>query len=555
MKRRLLFAMAAVAILTACSTDTTAPRQQATPGGPTTVDRIRLSGNNWGYPSPFSYSRGPGASHMLLMFDTLLWKDSTGRMLPWLASRWEQAPDGRQWRFTLRDDVKWQDGQPLTAEDVTFTFEYLTKGPGLSTSSGLTGIPINTVTVEPPNVVVVSLNNPYAPFEENIAGRVPILPRHVWSTVTDPAKERGAHAVMGTGPYKLEQYDEAVGGYLYTVNDAYFLGAPMVKRLEFIPTGNDFQALKAGQLDIASTGFAGGASGAEEGLPDATIRLFDNDPRFGKVEAPGEFVRALHFNLTRGFPYNDKKFRQALAYAIDRNDMVKRIMLGRGIPGTTGGLAPSNAFAITDLPQYNVDLGRARALLDEIGLKDVNGDGKRDLPDGSSFNPELQTNSRYNNDAPELVKEYLRAVGIDVRIQSLDLAAADQSAAQGRYDMALVAYGGLGADPDGLVSRLSSTSRAQSFQRIQGWNNPEFEQAAAAQRTTIDPTQRKALVATMQRAIAEDLPLISLYMPNRISIFDKTVFDAWYFTPGGVFGGYPGTLNKHVLITGKQVGF
>ena len=59
----------------------------------------------------------------------------------------------------------------------------------------------------------------------------------------------------------------------------------------------------------------------------------------------------------------------------------------------------------------------------------------------------------------------------------------------------------------------------------------------------------------MQRAIAEDLPLISLYMPNRISIFDKTVFDAWYFTPGGVFGGYPGTLNKHVLITGKQVGF
>jgi peptide/nickel transport system substrate-binding protein len=115
MKRRLLFAMAAVAILTACSTDTTAPRQQATPGGPTTVDRIRLSGNNWGYPSPFSYSRGPGASHMLLMFDTLLWKDSTGRMLPWLASRWEQAPDGRQWRFTLRDDVKWQDGRPLTA--------------------------------------------------------------------------------------------------------------------------------------------------------------------------------------------------------------------------------------------------------------------------------------------------------------------------------------------------------------------------------------------------------------------------------------------------------
>ena len=123
MKRRLLFAMAALVILTGCSTDTTAPTQQATPGQPTTVDRIRLSGNNWGYPSPFSYSRGPGASHMLLMFDTLLWKDSTGKMLPWLASRWEQSADGKQWRFTLRDDLAVSSGEglnenvPLFAED------------------------------------------------------------------------------------------------------------------------------------------------------------------------------------------------------------------------------------------------------------------------------------------------------------------------------------------------------------------------------------------------------------------------------------------------------
>jgi peptide/nickel transport system substrate-binding protein len=59
----------------------------------------------------------------------------------------------------------------------------------------------------------------------------------------------------------------------------------------------------------------------------------------------------------------------------------------------------------------------------------------------------------------------------------------------------------------------------------------------------------------MQRIVAEDVPLISLYVPNRIQLFNKSLFDAWYFTPGGVFGGYPGVLNKHVFVTGKQAGF
>jgi peptide/nickel transport system substrate-binding protein len=553
-KRTFLAAVAALLLLVSCSTDTSAPKQPAQPGQPTTVDRIRLSGNNWGYPSPFTYIRGPGGSHNSLLFDTLIWKDSTGAFLPWLATSWQRSPDGKQWRFTIRDGVRWQDGRPLTADDVAFTFEYLKTGPGGTTSVGLSALAMSGVVVEPPNTVVLTLDRPYAPFEESVAGKVPIMPKHIWSTVTDPGKQRGPEAVMGSGPYKLEQYDEATGGYLYTANEDYFLGRPMVKRLEFVPTGNDFLALERGELDVASTGFAGGSFGAEEGLADAALKPLEN-ARFGQVTGAPEFVRALHFNLTKGFPYNDARFRQAIAYAIDRNDLVKRILFGRGIVGPSGGLAPSNPYAITGLPAYSFDLAKAGSLLDEIGIKDVNGDGKRDLPDGSAFSPELQSNNRYNTDTPVLVKEYLRQVGIDVQVKNLDLAAADDAAAQGRYEMALVAYGGLGADPDGLRTRLSSTVKGNSFQRIQAWNNPQFEQAAAAQLTATDVEQRKALVAQMQRAVADDLPLISLYMPNRVTIFDKSVFDAWYFTPGGVFGAYPGSLNKHVLVTGKSAGF
>ncbi|HVL28579.1 MAG TPA: ABC transporter substrate-binding protein [Acidimicrobiales bacterium] len=553
MRNRFIVAALALVTLAACQTDTQTPGQQAEPGQPRVVERIRSSGQDWGYPTPFAYIRGPGQALTLLQFDTLTWKDSTGQMMPWLASSWERSADGREWRFTLRDGVQWHDGQPLTAEDVRFTFDYLKNGAGSTSQANLGAVPIAGVTVEPPNVVVITLERPYAPFEENVAGRVSILPERVWSGVTEPARERGPHALTGTGPYRLEQFDQATGSYLFTANESYFLGPPVVKRLEFTPTGDDFAALQRGELHVAATGFAGGASGAEEGLPDATLRLFEGN-RFGRVEAPGEFVRALHFNLTRGFPYDDRRFRQAIAYAIDREDAVRRILFGRGSPGTTGGLAPSNPYAITDLPQYRRDVARANALLDEIGLRDVNGDGRRDLPDGSPFTPELQTNSRYNNDTPVVVREYLRDVGIDVQIRSLDLATADQNAAQGQYDMALVAYGGLGGDPDGLRTRLSSTVRAQSFQRIHGWNNPQFEQAAAAQLSATDPDQRRQLVAQMQRAVAEDVPLIQIYHPARIAIFDRSVFDQWYFTPGGVFGGYPGILNKHVVVTGKKTG-
>ncbi|HEV8115078.1 MAG TPA: hypothetical protein VGP53_02485, partial [Acidimicrobiales bacterium] len=88
-----------------------------------------------------------------------------------------------------------------------------------------------------------------------------------------------------------------------------------------------------------------------------------------------------------------------------------------------------------------------------------------------------------------------------------------------------------------------------------GYNNPRFEQLATQQLAAADQDQRRAAVQEMQRIVADDVPMISLYLPTRTTIFAKETFDAWYFTPGGVFGGYPGPLNKHAFITGKTTGF
>ncbi len=257
--------------------------------------------------------------------------------------------------------------------------------------------------------------------------------------------------------------------------------------------------------------------------------------------------------MSKGLPYNDKRFRQALAYAIDRKDLVERILLGRGEPGSLGILAPSHPMVAKDLPAYARDVGKARTLLDDAGLRDVNGDGTRELPDGRPFAPGLLTSSQFSPKTAEVVKEYLREVGIQVQITSLDGASADAATTRGAYDLALIGYGGLGGDPDfPLRVRLSSRVPAKSFFSTFGYDNPQYEDLAARQSAMLDPNRRKDLVQQIQRIVAEDVPAIPLYMPTRLLIFDKNTFDAWYFTPGGVWGAYPGPENKQAFVTGTK---
>ena len=546
-----LVVILALVLLPACNGggDDEAEKGQPEAGQPAAAERLRLRGGPFGYPSPFAYMRGPGLVYTGFLFDTLLWKDASGTMIPWLAREWQHSPDGTEWRFTLRDDAKWHDGRPLTADDVVFTFDYLTKGPGRQTGViHLSGVDVIKETVaEAPNRVVVRLSRPFAPFEETIAGRSPIIPKHVWSSVTEPARLRGDRAVLGSGPYRLESVDEAANRYLFTANDSYFLGAPRVRRLELSPVPDPLSALQRGEVD-AGTFFL-----EEQGPPEQALAPFRDPSRFGRIEQPGEWTRALHFNMARGFPYNDKRFRQALAYVIDRKDLVERILLGRGEPGSLGILAPSHPMAAKDLPAYDRDVGRARTLLDEAGLRDANGDGIRDLPGGQPFAPGLLTSSQFSPKTPEVVTEYLREVGIQVRTTSLDGASADAATTAGNYDLALIGYGGLGGDPDiPLRLRLSARVPAKQFFSTFGYNNPQFEDLAARQAATVDPDRRKDVVLQIQRIVADDVPVIPLYLPTRLLIFHNRTFDAWYFTPGGVWGAYPGPENKQAFVTGTK---
>lgn len=510
---------------------------------PDRVERVRLAGNDWGFTSPFAYQRGPGFIFASFAFDTLLWRDATGEPIPWLAEDWSMSDDGLEYTFTLHPEARWHDGEPVTADDVVFTYEYVTEGAGSTAPvfhiRGIQGI--EEVLAVSDREVVFRLERPSATFLDRIALSLLIVPERHWRDVDDPGGNRDATALIGSGPYQLESYDDTTGAYRFVADDDFHLGVPVIAALEFVPVDDELRALEAGVLDAAEV--------FDDAVPDAQLEALEAS--FDRIDGFGDWNLVLHHNHLAGFPYDELRFRQAVAHAIDRDDLVERILFGRGEPGSLGHLAPSHPMTPYDLPSVDHDPAQAQVLLDELGLVDESGDGWRQLPDGEAFQPTLLTRSGLAPAAGDLVSEALIAIGIDVQVVSQDRASADEAIAEANYELAFVDYGGILNDPDLL--RLRFHSQFGADQPPHGYATADLDELLEAQLVEIDPAARAELVAEAQRILATDLPALPLYVPTITAFADGEVFGAWAPTPG--CSACRNTRNKHMYVTGQAVGF
>ncbi len=533
-----VFALAAAAC--SSTSENAGTSASTTPGQQRVTLRIAANTQSGGYPTPYAAIRGPGRLITTYIFDTLAFPDVTGEPKPWVAKSWTTSPDGKTWTFNLNENVKFHDGMPLTSDDVVFSFNYNLTGPGAASGVAQGVTYIDTVTAPDPKTVVITLKTVRPSFLQDIAGAFgfAIMPKHIWSTVTDPAKFQGPTALIGSGPYKLENFDLTTNSFNFVANEDFFLGPAKVQKFQIVPVADALLALERGEVDAAS----GGNSLIPKIQYDALAK------KYKVLTAPGEFNLALFFNQAKGFPYNEKAFRQGVVYGLDRKDMVTRLLDGRGIPGPAGALGPGNEFLNKNLPAYPLDKAKAGALFDQIDLKDRNNDGLRDKPDGSAFKIPLSVSSTDTQQA-QLVKEYLRAVGLDVDINAVDQQTSDDRGAKGDYEMAVQHFGGLSGDPSGLITRFQSTTRSTSFTRVWGYNNPAFDKVSNDQAVEIDRTKRGALVDQMQSILADDLPQISLYVPEQITFVDSAKYNGFAYTPGCPPCGATG--NKRNLFTGN----
>jgi len=494
---------------------------------------LRLAGTDYGLPSPFLFLP-PAYSHMSLIYDSLLLHDSTGALVPWLARRQEASPDGRTYTFELREGVHWQDGQPFTADDVVFSFEFFqdqaNKG---SVAPWVIFRPSNVQTVTKLHDLAVSiqLDKPVVTFLDNVAARFSIVPRHIWSKVPFANEIRSIGSLVGTGPYRLLDYSGAEGSYLFEANDNHFLGTPFVRRIEMVPVGDQLTALAADEIDAVSLQVAPTNKKA--------LDRFRRDPCYGILEGPADFVTTLNWNIGRGGALADVRFRRAVAHAIDRDELVRRLLGGAGHPGNPGFLPPGHAMRV-DVEQYPYDPATANQILDAAGYRRGE-DGLRRDAEGHPLSFSLGHLADLAQTA-RLVVDALGAIGVEANPREIGLLATDST------DLALIVHAGGIGDPDFMRVMFSSRVERKQFFAAMGYVNGELDVLADQQQVLRDDAERAQKIARMQQIVATDLPTLQLYYPTPFFLFRRSTFDQWTYSAKG------GILNKQQLISGTGTG-
>ena len=479
---------------------------------------VKISGDDWGYSTPFAhYPRGPGYIRTSFMFDTLTWKDEDG-VIPWLADSWSKSYDAKTWTFYLHRGVKWSDGEPFTADDVKFTFDYVKDHP----MKWYDAEEVDHVEVLDPYTVRIHLMESRPTFIEDVAGSTMIIPEHIWKDVTEPNEFRGDEALTGTGPLELVEYVPEQGYYEYEANTECFKGEPLIDRLISMKVNDDALALKAGDIDAASFW-------AEEIVAK---NEFEDDPKFDIIDGPNFWVRKFYFHCDE-YPTNIKEFRQALAYGIDREGLVKNVLHDGAIVANPGIMHPDSKWYKPGLPGYEYNVTKANEMLDELNFTDTDGNGVRNYPGGEDIEFVLLTNAE---EIADYIQDNLEDIGIKTEVKAMSSKELDPILKSGDFNIAISGHGGI-VKPTTLKSPFYGT-----------YQNDEYDELYQKQLKTMDEDARMGYVGDLQTIIAEDLPLYTLYHPMMWQVYDPDKLDTWFYTQDGVDGGIPIAENKLMFL-------
>lgn len=451
------------------------------------------------------------------------------------AEKWDVSSDGKTYTFHIRPGMQWSDGQPATARDVAFTYNYILDS--LKTKDPLTLFTLTKVTkVTAPDdaTVVVTLSDPSSLI---LGAYIPILPEHVWKKIT-PKQANSAFAnpvpVVGTGPFQAVEWQK--GQFTRFIRNPHYWGKkPAIDEVQLIYFANQDamdQALTKGDIDAARQ------------ILTTQFKQIDADPNIVGVNgrSPLTGFDELAYNLYDGkgkagigastSAVRDPAFRDALGYAIDKDLLVKQPLFGFGDPGTTviPPALPAWHYEPSATEKRKFDLEEAKRRLDAAGYKDSNGNGFREDHQGKEINLNLVTPSSqvYYAQSANLIADWWKQIGIKMTPQVLEkdsvtaTVTPPEAGGKANFDVELWGWAGT-ADPDFLLSIFTTD-------QIGGWSdsfysNPTFDKLYSDQQ--IAPTQaaRKAITDQMQAILYKDSPYDVLYYSSELQAYRT---DKWH---------------------------
>lgn len=336
----------------------------------------------WGYPSdintlnPLNSTNNHDFQTTRLMYDRLVRISSSGEPQNWAAESIEDVHnDGTTYKVTLRDDLKFHDGEPVTAEDVKFSFE-LIKEVESPYFIGMVA-PVDSIDIVDDLTVQFNLEDSFSPFIISTLSQIYIFPQHYWEPILE---EKGAAGVLehpnddiiGSGPFKLDYWDREQEMKL-VVNEDYFQRPKVdgILKIPYSSTDNMVAAVEQGQADIGGWWIE----------PIQAAKLEDNED-IGLTDVPDHGLYHLNYNMRR-MPFDDLAVRQAFTYAIPKQKIIDEILEGYGVQAV-GLIGSMNEFwHSSDLDGYDYDMDAARKVLEEAGYE-WDEDGKIYYPEGKS---------------------------------------------------------------------------------------------------------------------------------------------------------------------------
>ncbi|HET6890719.1 MAG TPA: ABC transporter substrate-binding protein [Pyrinomonadaceae bacterium] len=447
-----------------------------------------------------------------LMFNSLVRKNEKFDYVGELASEIRPSDDGLTYTFILHDGVKFHDGRPLTSADAKYTMDTLLANTFAKSASFYEGSGANrqsyikSVEAPDPKTLVITLTTPWGLLTNLVP--ISIIPKDSYATQKDHP--------LGSGPFKFVSYDNSQQVLDLIANTEYWQGSPNIQslRVRVITEPNALQSeLSSGRTDLAPL--------PTNLSPDA-INSLKQDPNLQVLQFNGSNVNLLTFNTAQA-PLNEVRVRQAICSAIDRESLIRDLLLGQA--KIAHSILPEESSAYTPGHIYAFDPATAKKLLDEAGFRDPDGDGPRmrfDKPIVFKISGASIAARNYAG----VIFDYLKAVGVPVSIVTTEFNTLIDELRRGNFQIAYGQWVGGNQDPvfyKDLFHTSEIPSETRAGRNRSRYSNKELDALLDEAIKTFDREKAKVLYAKIQEIVSRDAPILPLWYQANMVIAKKNV--------------------------------
>jgi peptide/nickel transport system substrate-binding protein len=492
-------------IFASCTADKNLPSKPRDPAAPPAKGDSLIVGTI-GEPSnliPLLASDSSSHDVAGLVYNGLVKYDKNLQLVGDLAESWEVSPDGLTITFHLRKGITWHDGAPFTSRDVMYTYQ-VTISPKTPTAYAEDFKQVKSASAPDNFTFTATYDKPFAPALASWG--MNILPAHLLDG-KEITKSPLSRSPVGTGPFRFREW---IAGQrvVLDANQDYFEGAPYIGKYIYriIPDNSTmYMELKAGGIDMM------GLSPVQYQRQTNSREFLD---RFSKYRHPASSYVYLGYNLRHPL-FTDKRVRQALTAAINKDELIHGALLGMG-KAAHGPFKPGTWASNPDQKDIPYDPALSLKLLAEAGWREKNSDGFL-VKNGKPFQFTILTNQ--GNDVrlktAQIIQQRLKKVGIDVRIRVVEWASLlSQFIDKGNFE-ALVMGWTISPDPD-LYDVWHSSKTGPKELNFVGYKNAEVDRLIEQGRSTFDQEKRKQAYYRIQEIMVEDQPYSFLYVPEAL---------------------------------------